>query len=137
MLVDIAVPQPPPNYYLNVYTFAVITTFPMMHLGRVAHAFSAVFRGVRLLMAGSPFIRRRYVKFAFSLTGRALATLVHARRRNLPGDRQKALDIMLPLVEAEEQVASDIYCLVGRIYKDMFLESHFTDTQSRDSGTHW
>ncbi|KAM4633954.1 mitogen-activated protein kinase kinase kinase 5 isoform 1-T1 [Polymixia lowei] len=58
-------------------------------------------------------------------------------RRNLPGDRQKALDIMLPLVEGEEQVASDIYCLVGRIYKDMFLETHFTDTQSRDSGTHW
>ncbi|XP_077408001.1 mitogen-activated protein kinase kinase kinase 5 isoform X1 [Vanacampus margaritifer] len=58
-------------------------------------------------------------------------------RRNQPGDRQKALDIMLPLVEAEEQVASDIYCLVGRIYKDMFLESHFADTQSRDSGTHW
>ncbi|KAF7662618.1 hypothetical protein LDENG_00229040 [Lucifuga dentata] len=58
-------------------------------------------------------------------------------RRNLPGDRQKALDIMLPLVEGEEQVASDIYCLVGRIYKDMFLESHFMDTTSRDSGTHW
>uniref|UniRef100_A0A3Q1CSP4 mitogen-activated protein kinase kinase kinase n=1 Tax=Amphiprion ocellaris TaxID=80972 RepID=A0A3Q1CSP4_AMPOC len=58
-------------------------------------------------------------------------------RRNLPGDRQKALDIMLPLVEGEEQVASDIYCLVGRIYKDIFLESHFTDTQSRDSGTIW
>ncbi|XP_019746267.1 mitogen-activated protein kinase kinase kinase 5 isoform X2 [Hippocampus comes] len=58
-------------------------------------------------------------------------------RRNQPGDRQKALDIMLPLVEAKEQVASDIYCLIGRIYKDMFLESHFADTQSRDSGTHW
>ncbi|XP_029281635.1 mitogen-activated protein kinase kinase kinase 5 isoform X2 [Cottoperca gobio] len=58
-------------------------------------------------------------------------------RRNLPGDRQKALDIMLPLVKGEEQVASDIYCLVGRIYKDMFLESHFTDTPSRDSGTQW
>ncbi|KAM9798260.1 mitogen-activated protein kinase kinase kinase 5 [Neosynchiropus ocellatus] len=58
-------------------------------------------------------------------------------RRNLPGDRQKALDIMLPLVEGDDQVASDIYCLVGRIYKDMFLESHFTDTQSRDSGTLW
>uniref|UniRef100_A0A3B4YUM8 mitogen-activated protein kinase kinase kinase n=1 Tax=Seriola lalandi dorsalis TaxID=1841481 RepID=A0A3B4YUM8_SERLL len=58
-------------------------------------------------------------------------------RRNLPGDRQKALDIMLPLVQDEEQVASDIYCLVGRIYKDMFLESHFTDTQSRDNGTLW
>lgn len=44
---------------------------------------------------------------------------------------------MLPLVEDEENVASDIYCLVGRIYKDTFLESHFTDTQSRDSGTLW
>ncbi|XP_062323858.1 mitogen-activated protein kinase kinase kinase 5 isoform X1 [Osmerus eperlanus] len=58
-------------------------------------------------------------------------------RRNLPGDRQKALGIMLPLVEAEEQVASDIYCLVGRIYKDTFLESHFANTASRDSGTLW
>ncbi|XP_072301251.1 mitogen-activated protein kinase kinase kinase 5 isoform X3 [Eucyclogobius newberryi] len=58
-------------------------------------------------------------------------------RRNLPGDRQKALDIMLPLVEGEEQVASDIYCLVGRIYKDKFLESHFIDTESRDSSTRW
>uniref|UniRef100_A0A672RMC6 mitogen-activated protein kinase kinase kinase n=1 Tax=Sinocyclocheilus grahami TaxID=75366 RepID=A0A672RMC6_SINGR len=55
-------------------------------------------------------------------------------RRNLPGDRQKALDIMLPLVNSDEQVASDIYCLVGRIYKDMFLDSHFTDTDGRDQG---
>uniref|UniRef100_A0A8C6K7L1 mitogen-activated protein kinase kinase kinase n=1 Tax=Nothobranchius furzeri TaxID=105023 RepID=A0A8C6K7L1_NOTFU len=58
-------------------------------------------------------------------------------RRNQPGDRKKALDIMLPMVEGEEQVASDIYCMVGRIYKDTFLESHFTDTQSRDRGTVW
>uniref|UniRef100_A0A8C1KE32 mitogen-activated protein kinase kinase kinase n=1 Tax=Cyprinus carpio TaxID=7962 RepID=A0A8C1KE32_CYPCA len=58
-------------------------------------------------------------------------------RRNLAGDRQKALDIMLPLVNSDEQVASDIYCLVGRIYKDMFLDSHFTDTDSRDQGMHW
>ncbi|XP_035279502.1 mitogen-activated protein kinase kinase kinase 5 [Anguilla anguilla] len=58
-------------------------------------------------------------------------------RRNLPGDRQKALDIMLPLVESQAQVASDIYCLVGRIYKDMFVDSHFADTKSRDSGTYW
>lgn len=78
----------------------------------------------------SPFTERTNVRFASPLH-------VRERRRNLPGDRQKALDIMLPLVEAEEQVASDIYGLVGRIYKDMFLESHFTDTQSRDSGTHW
>ncbi|XP_075604310.1 mitogen-activated protein kinase kinase kinase 5 isoform X2 [Balearica regulorum gibbericeps] len=58
-------------------------------------------------------------------------------RRNLPGDREKALEIMIPLVEQEDQVASDMYCLVGRIYKDMFLESGFIDTESRDKGTFW
>uniref|UniRef100_A0A8B9PEM9 mitogen-activated protein kinase kinase kinase n=1 Tax=Apteryx owenii TaxID=8824 RepID=A0A8B9PEM9_APTOW len=58
-------------------------------------------------------------------------------RRNLPGDRQKALEIMAPLVQQEDQVASDMYCLVGRIYKDLFLESGFTDIESRDKGTFW
>lgn len=58
-------------------------------------------------------------------------------RRNLPGDRAKALDIMIPLVESEGQVASDMYCLVGRIYKDMFLDSNFMDTESRDHGAFW
>ncbi|KAI5193811.1 mitogen-activated protein kinase kinase kinase 5 isoform X1 [Manis pentadactyla] len=58
-------------------------------------------------------------------------------RRNLPGDRAKALDVMIPLVQSEEQVASDMYCLVGRIYKDMFLDSNFMDTESRDHGASW
>nr|5ULM_A Chain A, Mitogen-activated protein kinase kinase kinase 5 [Homo sapiens]5ULM_B Chain B, Mitogen-activated protein kinase kinase kinase 5 [Homo sapiens] len=58
-------------------------------------------------------------------------------RRNLPGDRAKALDIMIPMVQSEGQVASDMYCLVGRIYKDMFLDSNFTDTESRDHGASW
>ncbi|XP_074043772.1 mitogen-activated protein kinase kinase kinase 5 isoform X2 [Macrotis lagotis] len=58
-------------------------------------------------------------------------------RRNLLGDRAKALDIMIPLVQCEDQVASDMYCLVGRIYKDMFLDSNFTDTESRDHGASW
>uniref|UniRef100_A0A8C4LWN4 mitogen-activated protein kinase kinase kinase n=1 Tax=Equus asinus asinus TaxID=83772 RepID=A0A8C4LWN4_EQUAS len=58
-------------------------------------------------------------------------------RRNLPGDRTKALDIMIPLVQSEGQVASDVYCLVGRIYKDMFLDSNFMDTESRDHGASW
>ncbi|KAB0407286.1 hypothetical protein E2I00_000141, partial [Balaenoptera physalus] len=58
-------------------------------------------------------------------------------RRNLPGDRAKALDIMIPLVQSEGQVASDMYCLVGRIYKDMFLDSNFMDSESRDHGASW
>ncbi|XP_074846592.1 mitogen-activated protein kinase kinase kinase 5 isoform X2 [Carettochelys insculpta] len=58
-------------------------------------------------------------------------------RRNLPGDRSKALEIMIPLVQHESQVASDMYCLVGRIYKDTFLDSGFTDIESRDKGISW
>ncbi|XP_041420450.1 mitogen-activated protein kinase kinase kinase 5 isoform X2 [Xenopus laevis] len=58
-------------------------------------------------------------------------------RRNHPGDRGKALDIMLPLVQIEDQVASDIYCIVGRIYKDTFLDSNFLDAESRDNAIHW
>ncbi|KAL7874477.1 hypothetical protein SRHO_G00054470 [Serrasalmus rhombeus] len=40
-------------------------------------------------------------------------------RRNRPGDRAKALSVILPIVESGEQVASDVYCLCGRIYKDI------------------
>uniref|UniRef100_A0A8C4X3G5 mitogen-activated protein kinase kinase kinase n=1 Tax=Erpetoichthys calabaricus TaxID=27687 RepID=A0A8C4X3G5_ERPCA len=58
-------------------------------------------------------------------------------RRKHTGDRQKALATMLPLVQSEQQVASDMYCLVGRIYKDIFLDSSFTDVESRDNGAYW
>uniref|UniRef100_A0A4W4EML4 mitogen-activated protein kinase kinase kinase n=1 Tax=Electrophorus electricus TaxID=8005 RepID=A0A4W4EML4_ELEEL len=58
-------------------------------------------------------------------------------RRNLPGDRAKALSVILPLVGSGDQVASDVYCLCGRIYKDMFMSSGFTDTSSRDQACHW
>ncbi|KAJ8405064.1 hypothetical protein AAFF_G00329850 [Aldrovandia affinis] len=58
-------------------------------------------------------------------------------RRNRPGDRAKALSIILPIVESGERVASDVFCLCGRIYKDMFLSSGFTDTASRDLACYW
>ncbi|KAK6474263.1 mitogen-activated protein kinase kinase kinase 5-like isoform X1 [Huso huso] len=58
-------------------------------------------------------------------------------RRNQPGDRQKALQVILPVVEKCERVASDLYCLCGRIYKDMFLSSGFTDHDSRDKACYW
>ncbi|KAG9493440.1 hypothetical protein GDO78_001381 [Eleutherodactylus coqui] len=58
-------------------------------------------------------------------------------RRKLSGDRKKALEIMLPMVQHEDQVASDMYCLVGRIYKDTFLDSNFSDEESRDHGIYW
>ncbi|XP_072535872.1 mitogen-activated protein kinase kinase kinase 5 isoform X2 [Salminus brasiliensis] len=58
-------------------------------------------------------------------------------RRNCPGDRAKALSVILPLVESGEQVASDVYCLCGRIYKDMFMSSGFLDIHSRDQACYW
>ncbi|TNN02170.1 hypothetical protein fugu_009657 [Takifugu bimaculatus] len=58
-------------------------------------------------------------------------------RRNHPGDRAKALQLILPLVESGDKVASDIYCLCGRIYKDMFMSSGFSDQSSRDQACCW
>ncbi|XP_040206437.1 mitogen-activated protein kinase kinase kinase 5 [Rana temporaria] len=74
-----------------------------------------------------------------------LSALLHVKfhyafalnRRKHPGDREKALEIMLLMVQHEDQVASDVYCLVGRIYKDTFLDSNFTDEKSRDNGILW
>ncbi|KAM9353855.1 mitogen-activated protein kinase kinase kinase 5 [Symphorus nematophorus] len=58
-------------------------------------------------------------------------------RRNRPGDRAKALELILPIVESGGKVASDVYCLCGRIYKDMFMSSGFTDQRSRDQACYW
>ncbi|XP_014327722.1 mitogen-activated protein kinase kinase kinase 5-like [Xiphophorus maculatus] len=58
-------------------------------------------------------------------------------RRNHPGDRAKALKLILPIVESGDKVASDVYCLCGRIYKDTFMSSGFTDVSSRDQACYW
>ncbi|XP_022075321.2 mitogen-activated protein kinase kinase kinase 5 [Acanthochromis polyacanthus] len=58
-------------------------------------------------------------------------------RRSHPGDRAKALELILPIVESANKVASDVYCLCGRIYKDIFMNSGFTDQRSRDQAGYW
>ncbi|KAK9514131.1 hypothetical protein VZT92_027620 [Zoarces viviparus] len=58
-------------------------------------------------------------------------------RRNHPGDRAKALEAILPIAESGVKVVSDVYCLCGRIYKDMFMSSGFTDQSSRDHACYW
>ncbi|KAG2460834.1 M3K5 kinase, partial [Polypterus senegalus] len=58
-------------------------------------------------------------------------------RRNQSGDRMRALNVILSVVENGERIASDLYCLCGRIYKDMFISSGFTDYESRDKACHW
>ncbi|NWU97063.1 M3K6 kinase, partial [Upupa epops] len=58
-------------------------------------------------------------------------------RRNRPGDRAKALAVLLPLVGREEGAAPDLLCLCGRIYKDKFMGSGLSDTGARDQALYW
>ncbi|KAM9320274.1 mitogen-activated protein kinase kinase kinase 15 [Gastrophryne carolinensis] len=58
-------------------------------------------------------------------------------RRNNTGDREKGLSVMLQVLQACDHPAPDMFCLCGRIYKDMFLDSDCKDTKSRDSAIEW
>uniref|UniRef100_A0A8B9IF90 mitogen-activated protein kinase kinase kinase n=1 Tax=Anser cygnoides TaxID=8845 RepID=A0A8B9IF90_ANSCY len=58
-------------------------------------------------------------------------------RRNRAGDRAQALSVLLPAVERGDGAAPDLLCLCGRIYKDTFISSSFTDTRARDRALYW
>ncbi|XP_048825013.1 mitogen-activated protein kinase kinase kinase 6 isoform X3 [Lagopus muta] len=58
-------------------------------------------------------------------------------RRNRAGDREKALSVLLPAVQHRDTAAPDLLCLCGRIYKDMFISSGLTDTETRDRALYW
>lgn len=74
--------------------------------------------------------------------GAMLVVLVTQRRwrvhrRNGVGDREKALSVLLPVAERGEGAAPDLLCLCGRVYKDMFIDSGFTHTETRDWAFYW
>eukprot|EP00794_Sanderia_malayensis_P000098 gene98-705_t len=58
-------------------------------------------------------------------------------RRNSPGDRGKAIKVVLALLENKVNYAPDTLGLCGRIYKDMFMDSDYEDTESRDQAIEW
>ncbi|KAJ4925163.1 hypothetical protein JOQ06_017899 [Pogonophryne albipinna] len=58
-------------------------------------------------------------------------------RRNTPGDREQALEVMLQVLQSCEHPAPDMFCLCGRIYKDIFLDSDCKDTINRDNAIQW
>ncbi|XP_053313287.1 mitogen-activated protein kinase kinase kinase 15 [Spea bombifrons] len=58
-------------------------------------------------------------------------------RRNNAGDREKALHVMLQVLQTCDHPAPDMFCLCGRIYKDMFLDSDCKDIQSRGNAIEW
>lgn len=58
-------------------------------------------------------------------------------RRNSMGDREKALQVMLQVLQSCDHPAPDMFCLCGRIYKDIFLDSGCEEDASRDSAIEW
>ncbi|KAH0513371.1 Mitogen-activated protein kinase kinase kinase 15 [Microtus ochrogaster] len=58
-------------------------------------------------------------------------------RRNSTGDREKALRVMLQVLQSCDHPAPDMFCLCGRIYKDIFLDSGCEEDASRDSAIEW
>ncbi|KAL0587984.1 Mitogen-activated protein kinase kinase kinase 15 [Plecturocebus cupreus] len=58
-------------------------------------------------------------------------------QRNSTGDREKALQIMLQVLQSCDHLGPDMFCLCGRIYKDIFLDSDCKDDTSRDSAIEW
>ena len=62
---------------------------------------------------------------------------VRMLRRNHHGDKDKALTVMEELLKQQENQVPDFLCLCGRIYKDKFVESDYSDNESRDQAIYW
>uniref|UniRef100_A0A1B0FQW7 Protein kinase domain-containing protein n=1 Tax=Glossina morsitans morsitans TaxID=37546 RepID=A0A1B0FQW7_GLOMM len=58
-------------------------------------------------------------------------------RRNRKGDRERALESSLKALERKENHFPDMLCLCGRIYKDIFVESDYTDMNSLKNAIKW
>lgn len=84
-------------------------------------------------------LANRYLTYTALISGTHAFIFVYVceHRRNSPGDREQALRVMLQVLQSCEHPAPDMFCLCGRIYKDIFLDSDCKDTKNRDNAIQW
>ncbi|XP_078310103.1 mitogen-activated protein kinase kinase kinase 15-like isoform X6 [Crassostrea virginica] len=74
------------------------------------------------------------------ITGQFCVMYLYAfalNRRNRNGDRSKALKVILEAIRQTDNPSPDMLCLCGRIYKDMYVDSDYTDRSMLDNAIQW
>ncbi|XP_066150491.1 mitogen-activated protein kinase kinase kinase 15 isoform X2 [Euwallacea fornicatus] len=86
-----------------------------------------VVEGLRSVPAGQKYLNS-YIVFLYAFA---------LNRRKKDGDREKALQVCINALKKKENNFPDMLCLCGRIYKDKFTESNYSDKESLDQAIHW
>ena len=113
---------------------------PNMISNEVVHSMMLSFREIQDYDAMVQLIEdlESVANFNFMSTPAILNYYAFAlNRRNRKGDREKALAAITTGLKNKENVVPDIVCLCGRIYKDMFTESDYTDKDALNQAIEW